>query len=237
MEEKKIRQRGPNNTPPSKDILRKASTELGYKDLSDIILYGRSSHGKTTTLQHLSVLLLSGGKLLNPNVVSSFETKFWNGKTYNDFMLLIPYKRDDDNKQCMIYISTRGDNWLLVEDNFEFFYQYFSRKENLIHIFDGTQFKKWKELSAEQKIIWLNDIPTIFISPANFNNGAIQAQRYYLDVTYTDWKRERWIKKERKKEPGSSLPEYRAGVIKQNHDEIAKEIIKIIHDFMDNTIV
>lgn len=237
METNKVRQRGPNNTPPTSDILRKKSIKDKDKRMSDVVIYGKSSQGKTCTLQHLAVLLLSGGVILNPVVVDAFESTFWNGKTYDDFRILIPYKRENDGKSVMIYLSTTGDNWLIVEDNFEFFYQHFIRKGKHIYIFDAASFIKWEDLTNDRKGLLLADRPSICISPANFNNGAIQAQRYYLDATHNDWKRERWILKERENNPGAPLQEYINKVIKKSHDNIAKEIVKIIHDFMDNTIV
>lgn len=235
METKRTRKTKPYELSPTSDILRNIDLK---QQMSDIVLYGKNSQGKSTTLQHLIVLLLSGGKVCNPAIQKAFETAFWkHPNRYNDFMQIIFYRREVDGKNAIIYVSTRGDNWLLVEDNFEMFYQHFTRHKSFAHIFYGNKFIRLSELSKEEERLWTKERPSICISPANFLRGAIQAQRYYLDATYTDWKREQWILKEWTENPGESVHGYQAGFIKRNHDDIAKEIVKIIHDFMDNTIV
>lgn len=235
METKRTRKGKPHNLHPTADILRRKQPK---EKMSDIVLFGSNSQGKSTTLQHLIVLLLSGGRTCNLNVQSAFESAFLKKtSSYEDFMQIVFYKREEDGKHAVIYVSTKGDNWLLVEDNFEMFYQHFSRHKNFAHIFNGTKFIPLSELTKEEISDWIKERPSICISPANFMRGAVQAQRYYLDATYQDWRRERWILKEWVEDPGTPVPGYKAKIIRQNHDDIAKEIIRIIHDFMDNTII
>ncbi len=231
MKLKTVRQRGPNNTSPTSDILRKSRPE---KMMSDIVLFGKSSQGKSSSLQHLVVLLLSGGNTPNPNIIGAFETRFWNGKTYDDFMIIVKYHRYSDGKESVIYISTKGDTWEIVENNFEFFYRQSKRQGKTIHIFDGLSFVKWEDLSITEQNLWLQESPSICISPANFRNGSIQAQRYYLDATYNDWKCEHWIRREREEKPTDPLLEYSHKIICKTHDITARNLIGLIHSVMDN---
>ncbi len=233
METNEGRHRKPNDTPPTSEILRRRPIMDEKDRMADIVLFGKSSQGKSSTLQHLAVLLLSGGKTLNPNIVKEFEKAFWRNNRYIDFMILIPYQREDDGKHAMIYLATDGDNWLIVENNMEFFYQYLSRKGKRIYVYDGTKFTLLLKLPEADKVSWLKERPTICVSPANFNNGAIQAQRYYLDATYNDWKCEHWIRREREDKLTGPLPEYSHKIICDTHDITARNLIGLIHSVMD----
>ena len=232
------RHRMPNGTRPTSEILRKHSITEEENRMADIVLFGQSSQGKSSTLQHLALLLLSGGNTLDTNIVNAFESTFWDSKKkrYLDFMVIIPYQRED-GKHAMIYLATDGDTWGIVENNMEFFYQYFARKKKRIYVFDGTKFTQWEELQKADQDLWLKERPLICVSPANFNNGAIQAQRYYLDVTYKDWKSEHWIRRDREDSEDrktAPLSEYRHKIILLTHDESARKLIKLIHSVMDN---
>ena len=215
---------------PTADILRKSRPS---EKMSIVVLFGKSSQGKSSTLQHLSVLLLSGGNSPDSTIQKAFENKFWNGRTYNDFMLILKYRREADGKEARIYLSTKGDTWEIVENNFEFFYRQSKRQGKTIHVFNGTEFIEWKDLDDEEKKQWLQDSPTICITPANFRRGSIQALRYYLDATYDDWKCEHWIRRERINTLKDPVDGYVNHVIYKTHEKIANNMMGLIHSCMD----
>ena len=199
--------------------------------MSCFVLYGDMSCGKSSTLNHL-VVLLTGGGILKKSIQEAFERAFpvKDGR-YPDSRHIIHYKRDTDGKDAYIYISTMGDTWVIVEQNFKFFYR-FSDGHIDVHQFDGSNFVKCKALNS-----WRPPCPQFCISPANFHKGAIQAERYFLDNTCLDWKLERWILKDKVNPIGMPVEGYRAGIIKKNHAELAKKIVKEINRIIDGTTI
>lgn len=199
--------------------------------MSCFVLYGDMSCGKSSTLNHLIVLLTGGGTLKQP-IQAAFERAFpVNNNRYPDSRHIIHYKRKLDGKEAHIYVSTLGDTWEIVEQNFKFFYR-ISDGHNVIYQFNGKDFVKCKALNT-----WEPPCPQFCISPANFHKGAIQAERYFLGNTCLDWKRERWILKERKNPIGIPVPGYKAGIIKDSHARIAERIVEEINRMMDETLI
>ena len=97
--------------------------EIPIKEqMTHIVLFGDTSQGKSTTLNHL-IVLLTGGGTLKKSIQDAFERAFpvTNGR-YPDSRHIIHFKREKDEKEAIIYVSTRGDTWELVEQNFKFFY-------------------------------------------------------------------------------------------------------------------
>ena len=207
------------------------------KKMTCIVLFGDTSQGKSTTLNHL-IVLLTGGGTLNPSIQNAFERAFLatNGR-YKDSRHIIHFKREEDGKEAIIYVSTRGDTWDIVEQNFKFFYR-ISDGHIDVHQFNGKDFVKCKALNS-----WNPPCPLFCISPANFHKGAIQAERYFLDNTCLDWKRERWILKERMDSVGNPdsvgkpIKGYKAELIKESHARIAEEIVCEIKRMMDNNFI
>ena len=190
-----------------------------------IVLFGDMSQGKSSTLNHL-IVLLTGGGTLNTSIQNAFERAFpvKNGR-YPDSRHIIHFKRED-GKEAIIYVSTRGDTWEIVEQNFKFFYG-ISDGHIDVYQFKGKDFVKC-EAKPEK-------LPLFCISPANFRKGAIQAERFFLDNTCLDWKRERWILKERIEPIGEPVKGYKAGLIKDSHAQIAGKIVDEIKRMMDET--
>jgi len=206
--------------------------EIPIKEqMTHIVLFGDTSQGKSTTLNHL-IVLLTGGGTLKKSIQDAFERAFpvTNGR-YPDSRHIIHFKREKDEKEAIIYVSTRGDTWEIVEQNFKFFYG-ISDGHIDVYQFNGKDFVKCKALNS-----WNPPCPLFCISPANFHKGAIQAERYFLDNTCLDWKRERWILKERIDPIGETIDNYIAGLIKGSHARIAEEIVDEIKRMMDNTYI
>lgn len=217
---------------PQKDATCLCKTSVEEK-MSCVVLVGEKNCGKTSTLSHL-IVLLTGGGTLKANIVKAFERAFAVNKTsYVDSHHIIHYKRESDGKEACIYVSTNGDTWTVVENNFKFFYGICDGNID-VHQFNGTEFVKCKPLNT-----WEPPHPLFCINPANFHDGAIQAERYFLSQNCYDWKRERWILKEKlksKKSIGEAVVDYKAGVIKQSHAVMAEKILEEINRMMDITI-
>ena len=201
------------------------------ENMTCIVLFGKTSQGKSTTLNHLIVLLTGGGKLKIP-IQNAFERAFpvTDGR-YPDSRHIIRFQREEDGKEAIIYVSTKGDTWDIVEQNFKFFYG-ISDGHIEVYQFKGKDFVKCKALNS-----WDPPCPLFCISPANFHKGAIQAERYFLDYTCLNWKRERWILKERVNPIGEPVKGYKAGLIKRSHARIAEEIVDEIKRMMDNPYI
>ena len=195
-----------------------------------IVLFGDKSQGKSTTLNHLIVLLTGGGKLKKP-IQDAFERAFpvTNGR-YPDSRHIIHFKREKDGKEAIIYVSTKGDTWDIVEQNFKFFYRISDGHIDVFQ-FNGKDYVKCKARPTELPC------PLFCISPASFQKGAIQAERYFLDNTCLDWKRERWILKERMDPIGTPVKGYKAGLIKESHAKIAEKIVDEIKRMMDEIYI
>ena len=199
--------------------------------MSCLVLFGDVSCGKSSTLNHLIVLLTGGGTLKKP-IQAAFERAFpVKNNRYPDSHHIIHYKRKTEGKEAYIYVSTVGDTWGIVEQNFKFFYRVSDGYID-IYQFDGKDFVKCKALNT-----WEPPCPQFCISPANFHKGAIQAERYFLANTCLDWRRERWILKERMNPIGIPVPDYKAGIIKDSHARIAERIVEEINRMMDSTII
>lgn len=206
--------------------------EVPIKDkMSCFVLFGNTSCGKSSTLNHL-VVLLTGGGTLKKSIQNAFEKAFpVNSGRYPDSRHIIHYKRDYDGREAIIYVSTRGDTWDIVEQNFKFFYR-ISDGHIDVHHFDGKDYVKCRPLNT-----YTPPCPLFCISPANFQKGAIQAERHFLDNTCLDWKRERWILKEKKDLIGIPVKGYSAGIIKESHAQIAEKIVEEINRMMDETLI
>ncbi len=221
----------------NKELIELKTSSLSGTTVKDkmscIVLYGEKNCGKTSTLSHL-IVLLTGGGAFNANIARAFERKFpANNGFYPDSHHIIHYKRNGDGKEACIYVSTNGDTWTVVENNFKFFYGIC--KGNIeVHQFNGTEFVKCEPLNR-----WNPPCPLFCISPANFHDGAIQAEHYYLSNTCFDWKRQLWILKEKKDKEyiGEALPKYEAGIIKRSHAEVAEKIVEVIDRMIDETII
>lgn len=195
-----------------------------------IVLFGDKSQGKSTTLNHL-IVLLTGGGILKKSIQDAFERAFpvTNGR-YPDSRHIIHFKREKDRKEAIIYVSTKGDTWDIVEQNFKFFYR-ISNGHIDVYQYNGTDFVKCKAKPMELPC------PLFCISPASFHKGAIQAERYFLDNTCLDWKRERWILKKQMNPIGKPVKGYNAGLIKESHAQIAEKIVDEINRMMNNTLI
>lgn len=196
--------------------------------MSDIVLFGDGNCGKSTTLHHL-IVLLSGGGVLNPSIQVAYEKAF-KEPTKNhlrDVDVFINYQSEYGT--IPIYVSTDGDSWPIVEDNFRFFY-HCPRTKHKIYEFNGSNFVEC--------IIKKKPNPQFCISPANYNHfGGIQAHRYYLDVTCEDWKRERWIKKEKGKKTLPLVKGYKILKVYKNDAGLAQRIIQLIHQMLLDKII
>lgn len=205
------------------------------KPMSAIVLYGDNSCGKTSTLHHLIVLLCGHGNLV-PAIQTAFENAFYdkNHDRYRDCDVVIPY-RDKENNFVPIYVSTDGDSWSIVEDNFRFFYHCI-RPKHKVYVFDGKQFKQCdkNELEKLQR-------PRFCITPANFVQfGAIQAAHYYLELTCEDWQRNYWFRKHHCASPGSPITGYNKPKIKrifQEDEKIASRMLALIGGMLVEKII
>lgn len=195
--------------------------------MSAIVLYGGNSCGKSSTLQHLAVLLCGGG-ILKTNIQNAFETAFYdsNHKFYRDFDIVVNYHAEN-GKNVVVYISTDGDSWYMVEDNFRFFYHCI-RKRHKVYKFDGNGF-----VQIDQDELVKLERPAICITPANFTQfGGIQAAHYYLDLSCEDWSHNCWIRKKHCDNPGPPVPGYtfpKHKRIMEEDDRMARELLKLIN--------
>ena len=199
--------------------------------MSAIILFGGMSCGKSSVLQHLMVLLCGGGKRV-PAIQAAFEEAFYDKKhdRYRDADVIITY-RTKTNIDIPIYLSTDGDSWPVVEDNFRFFYHCI-RIRKKCYEFNGIKFV---EVNSDE--LMSKDKPVFCITPANFTEfGGTQAARYYLDLTCEDWRREYWIRKNKNPQPGKPVPGYNKPRIKRIKEEDAKMAIRFV-ELIDQMIV
>lgn len=200
---------------------------------SAIVLFGGSSCGKSSTLQHLIVLLCGGGTL-KKSVQAAFERAFYYSKhdCYKDVDVVVYYHTEKG--EIPIYISTDGDTWPIVEDNFRFFYHCI-RTRHKVYEYKGGQFIQhdYDSLKSLKR-------PEICITAANFIQfGGTQAAHYYLDLTCEDWKYNIWIRKYPCSNPGQPIPGYvkpRKKRIKEEDDKQAKRLLCIIDKMIKNNI-
>ncbi len=168
--------------------LRKSSPE---KPMSIIALLGEKNCGKTTTLSRL-IILLTGGGVLDTVIESAFDKTFKENGSYKDSHHIIQYKNSEGKEAC-IYVSTNGDTWTVVENNFKFFYGLCDGNIE-VYEFDYSK-KEFINCSPLKKSN--PPRPDLCISPANYFDGAIHAEHYFLSNTILDWKRQLWIRKEK----------------------------------------
>ncbi len=215
-----------------KKELNRVPQIIGQKLRNDerlgIVLFGESNCGKSSTLMHLMVLLCGGG-ILYPTIQAEFEKTFFIKKhnKYRDAEIVVPYQMS--NNQCFyVYISTRGDSWPIIEDNYRFFYQCIRPKHN-VYIFNGKSFELCKKEDLE-KI----PAPQFCINPASYEKyGAIQAQHYYQELTAEDWRLVRWIRKYKCSNPGDPVPGYIVcKQIKMHDEKTAKRIIEAMNQML-----
>ena len=215
----------------AKEILARSFKE----PISSIVLFGGSNCGKTCTLQHLAVLLCGGGHL-NRAIQSAFESVFYDSKRdyYRDADIIVHYCTED-KKSISIYVSTDGDSWPIVEDNFRFFYHCI-RSRHKVYEFNGTNFNLCDEDELE-----LIEKPQICITPANYTKyGGIQAAHYYHDITCEDWNRNIWIRKKPCTDPGPAVPGYtkpRRPIIRERDDIVANRLVELINQMLSETII
>lgn len=191
--------------------------------MSDIVLFGGANCGKSTVLHHL-IVLLAGGGTRQPHLQRLYENTFKekSKKHLKDVDIFLNFKIAEEN--IPVYISTDGDSWPIVEDNFRFFY-HCPRKRHIIYEFNGSAFVECNILEKP--------FPLFCISPTNFTQfGGIQAHRYYLDLTCADWKRERWIRKYPNEAHKKSIPGYIILRVSNQDDRIAKRIILMIKQML-----
>lgn len=196
------------------------------QQMSAIILFGGCSCGKSSTLQHLIVLLCGGGKIVQA-IQTAFEDTFYDPKhdCYHDCDVVVHYTTKK-GYEVTIYVSTDGDSWPVVEDNFRFFYHCIRRRHK-VYKFDGKRFVQvsYNELKEI-------DSPSCCVTAASFTKfGGIQAAHYYFDLTCEDWQHNCWIRKYQSKNLGSPVPGYN----KPKHqriwgkdDELAGKIVILI---------
>lgn len=198
---------------------------------SAIVLFGGNSCGKSTTLLHLIVLLCGGGAL-NKSVQAAFEHAFYYPKhdNYKDVDVVV-YYRSQKGEKVPIYISTDGDTWPIVEDNFRFFYHCI-RTRHKVYEFKNNKFIQHDHISLK-----FLKRPVICITAANFTQfGGTQAAHYYLDLTCEDWKSKYWIRKYPCSNPGQPIPDYtypRIKRIKDEDDKQAKRLLSLINNIIN----
>ena len=199
-----------------------------FGSTSAIVLFGESCCGKSSTLQHLIVLLCGGGTL-NTSIQAAFEEAFYYSKhdCYKDVDVVV-YYRSPEGKEIPIYISTDGDTWPIVEDNFRFFYHCIRTRHKVY------EFKNGKFIPHDYNSLKNLRRPVICITAANFTQfGGTQAAHYYLDLTCEDWKSEHWIRKYPCPKPGQPIPGYTKPKIKRirnEDDKQAKRLLSLIND-------
>ena len=179
--------------------------------MSIIALLGKKNCGKTTTLSRL-IILLTGGGVLDTVIESAFDKKFKKANgLYKDSHHIIHYKNSEGKEAC-IYVSTNGDTWTVVENNFKFFYGLCDWTFK-VYEFDYSK----KEFVKRSPLKDTNPPrPDLCISPANYFDGAIHAEHYFLSNTILDWKRQLWIRKEKIKNKKS----------KDNEEEVKDNLNK-----------
>ena len=201
--------------------------------MSAIVLFGENSCGKSSTLHHLIVLLCGNGKRIS-TVQNAFEAKFYDHvhKKYKDFDIIVRY-HSKDNEIIPVYVCTDGDSWPIVEDNIRFFYHCI-RKRHKVYEFDGLNFIELDDVELMNK-----EWPMFCISPANITQfGGSQAQRYYLDLTSEDWRRERWIRKTKCPNPGPPVPGYyKCKKIRLEDEKLALRIIDLVEQMLKETYI
>lgn len=197
---------------------------------STIVLFGGNSCGKSSTLLHLIVLLCGGGTL-NKSIQATFENAFYYPPhdRYKDADVVV-YYTSEKGEQIPIYISTDGDSWPIVEDNFRFFY-HCVRTRHKVYEFDGCQF-----IPHNHDSLKILQRPVICITAANLTQfGGTQAAHYYLDLTCEDWKCSNWIRKYPCSNLGQPIPGYTKPKIKRIMDEDDRQARKIL-DMINNII-
>lgn len=205
------------------------------KPMSGIVLYGENSCGKTSVLHHLIVLLCGNGKLV-PAIQAAFEEAFYfpPKDCYRDCDVIIPY-RDKENNIVYICVSTDGDSWQIVEDNFRFFYHCMRSKQKA-YVYDGKQF-----IQCDKSKINNYPRPQLCITPANFTQfGAIQAAHYYLELTCEDWQRSYWFRKRTCKQRGNPVAGYNKPMKKrifQEDEKVALRMVTLIDQMLKETII
>ena len=218
-----------NNERVTKQILANPP----QKPTSAIVLYGAGACGKSLTLQHLIVLLCGGGRLM-PAIQAAFENRFYDAKhnRYRDADVVVHYPTKG-NKTIPIYISTDGDSWPIVEDNFRFFY-HCVRSKHKAYEYDGKDF-----IEIDDDGLKKLKRPEFCITAANYTHfGGIQAAHYYLNLTCDDWMRELWIRKYKEPNQGSPVAGYKnCDKIREIHDKIAKKIIEKIDQMINETLI
>ena len=207
MEKKRVHQLIPSN--------------LKLDNRQGIILFGEGGCGKSSTLQHLIVLLCGGGKRI-ASIQAEFEDVFYDKShnIYRDAEVIVQYKMNE-RQSLTIYISTRGDSWPIVEDNYRFFYQCV-RSTHKVYTFDGKTFVK-----LDSKELKTMPAPQFCISPASYmKSGGLQAHHYCLDLTIEDWRLVRWIRKYHCSNPGAPVPDYTmCNKIRMHDEKLEFEII------------
>jgi len=204
------------------------------KPMSAIVLYGENSCGKTSVLHHLIVLLCGNGNL-DSAIQTAFEEAFYYSQhdNYRDCDVIIPYK-DKENNIVYIYVSTDGDSWPIVEDNFRFFYNCMRSKQKAYE-FDGKEFVQCD--TTKKKL----PRPQYCITPANFTQfGAIQAAHYYLELTCEDWQRSYWFRKRPCKKRGNPVAGYNKPKNKrifQEDEKVALRMVALIDQMLKETII
>ena len=202
--------------------------------MSAIIVYGGSNCGKTSTLQHLIVLLCGGGKKVLA-IQKAFENVFYYSKKdcYSDADVIIPYQTK--NGIIPIYVSTDGDSWSIVEDNFRFFY-HCVRSKHKVYVFKNNTFIQCNNSDLERIAR-----PLICITPANIvKSGGLQAAHYYLDLTCEDWRRNYWFRKDQNEERGKPVKGYNRPRNKRIYDvdaKVAKRIVKLIDQMLVEKVI
>ena len=133
------------------------------KNRVNIILFGKASIGKTTSLMKLAVLL-SGGGVFVQVIQNSIDKLFKKGKKYKDARFIIEYKG------LLVFIATGGDSWKISRVNYEFFERKNSGLVDVYRINTGNV----EALTLDDKIELAKRLPDVCIKG---NRGTTQARK------------------------------------------------------------
>ena len=182
------------------------------KNKLNIILYGVTSQGKTTSLMKLAILLAGNG-IYDPKIEAEFNKRFSKSKgTYKDGRIIVNYKG------ILVYIATGGDSWQVCRLNYEFFDGKFNKKPD-VFVFDAET-KTVESLSEKDYKKYKSQVPEVSVGACRPNNdgwGPIKAIHSATEKTIFNYAMQVWVRKDRSK----------------CNDKQARELLCMIDNFID----
>ena len=174
-----------------------------------IILFGKASCGKTTSLMKLAVMLASGGEV-SPAVKKAVDAEFKiDEKHYKDARFIVEYKGK------LAYIGTGGDTWYVCRLNCDFFSGNYNNLTD-IYLIDENGVRK---LDNETKNSYKGRTPDVCVSacrPEGDGKGAVKAIHSYSEDAIMGYSRQIWVH-----------------CMDKEHETQAQELLEIIDRHID----